>query len=183
MTVRLATKNDVPEILWTFAYARDFMKKTDNPTQWGDDWPNEEIVLSDIEKKICYVITEENVALGGEEILGVFTMIYGKDIDPTYEKIEPVDEGEYQADGKWLSDEPYGVIHRLAGNGKAKGVGTTAINFALDNCNGHVRVDTHANNKVMQKVFLKNGFKLTGLISVGFGEDPWRYAYEYVEEN
>ena len=182
MNVRLATREDIPEILWTFAIARDYMKKHDNPTQWGDDWPNQEILEEDIEKEICYVLTQENVALGGEEILGAFTMFYGKDCDPSYAEIWPIDENDIKAEGKWISDEPYGVIHRLAGNGKAKGVANKAIDFAIDKCNGHIRIDTHAKNKTMHKILLDNGFEVTGLISVGFGEDPWRYAYEYVEK-
>ena len=182
MHIRLAKLDDLSEIMWTYAFARDFMIKHDNPTQWGTDWPSEECIVSDIKKEICYVVVQENAALGTEDILGVFAMEIGADVEPTYAVIDPVDEGEYQADGAWLSEEPYAVIHRLAGNGRAKGIGTKAIDFAIDKSNGHVRVDTHAKNKIMQKVFLKNGFKFTGLINVNFGEDPWRYAYEYVEE-
>lgn len=42
---------------------------------------------------------------------------------------------------------------------------------------GHVRIDTHRDNKTMQHVILKNGFEYCGIIYLKNGEQ--RLAYEY----
>ena len=57
-------------------------------------------------------------------MVGTFFFVYGKDIEPTYADI---------TDGKWLDDSPYGVVHRIAGDGKVKGVGAFCINWAYGN--------------------------------------------------
>lgn len=50
----------------------------------------------------------------------VFAFILGA--DPTYSYIE---------NGNWLSDEPYGTIHRIAGDGMFSGVVKTAVVLCL----------------------------------------------------
>ena len=100
--IRLAEEKDFAEIMETFAYARRFMAENGNPSQWGTTHPPEERVRKDIEERQLYVYEQDG------ELCGVFAFILGD--EPAYERI---------GNGSWKSDEPYGVIHRIAGNGKA----------------------------------------------------------------
>ena len=53
-----------------------------------------------------------------------------------------------------------------------------AVDFCSEKCT-HLRADTHEDNKIMQKVVLKNGFQETGIIYVEDGTP--RIAYEKVK--
>ena len=43
---------DLPRLQEIFAVARNFMKSTGNPNQWSEDYPSNELLLSDIESGI-----------------------------------------------------------------------------------------------------------------------------------
>lgn len=162
MEIRHATENDFMRIMEIYAYARRFMAEHDNPKQWGaTNWPPEELIHDDIRNRNSYVCEAEG------RIVGVFYYNYGQDIDPMYAVIE---------DGAWISTEPYGVVHRIAGDGSVRGIGTFCINWAYEQC-GHLRIDTHEDNYVMQNLLLKLGFRRCGLIHVLEDNDP-RIAYE-----
>ncbi len=145
-----------------YQYARTFMAEHGNPNQWGPtNWPPEELIRADIAAGDSYVCIEDG------ELVGTFFFQYGPDIEPTYRTIY---------DGEWLEDSPYGVVHRMASNGRARGVGAFCLDWALGQC-GHLRVDTHGDNHVMQKLLGKLGFVHCGTIYVE--EDPYpRLAYE-----
>ncbi len=73
-------------------------------------------------------------------------------------------------------DRPYGVVHRLAGDGSVKGIGSACLEWAFGQC-GHLRIDTHGDNRVMQNLLKKSGFVYCGIIHVE--EDCYpRLAYE-----
>ena len=104
---RGAVRGDLPQILQIYAHAREAMAASGNPTQWGDNFPPQELLEEDIDSNRLFV----DVVNG--QLLGVFAFILG--VDPTYQVIE---------DGAWLNDTlPYGTIHRLASSGKSKGGG------------------------------------------------------------
>ena len=92
---------------------------------------------------------------------------YGKDIEPHYLDIE---------EGAWRDESPYGVVHRIAADGSEKGVGTFCIQWAYEQC-GHLRIDTHGDNTVMQNLLKKLGFVHCGTIYVEEDNDP-RLAFE-----
>ena len=100
-------------------------------------------------------------------MVGTFYFISGKDIEPTYAEI---------TDGAWLDDSPYGVIHRIASDGSTKGIGAFCIRWAFDQC-GHLRMDTHGDNRVMQRLLKKLGFVHCGTIYVEEDDYP-RLAFE-----
>ena len=100
---------------------------------------------------------------------GTFYYVQGKDIEPTYREI---------TDGSWLSDAPYGVVHRIAADGSEKGIGAFCVNWAFDQC-GHMRIDTHGDNRVMQRMLKKLGFVHCGTIYVQEDNYP-RLAFEKV---
>lgn len=53
-------------------------------------------------------------------------------------------------DGDWLDSSAYGVVHRIAGDGSEKGIGSFCINWAFNQCK-HLRIDTHGDNEVFEK--------------------------------
>ena len=163
MNIRLATENDLETILAMYAHARQFMRKTGNPNQWGDIHPLQELVEKDIQLGQSYICEDAEVPVG------VFAFIVGE--DPTYNVIE---------NGQWLSDAPYGTIHRLASNGRAKGVAKACFEYCRERI-PHLRVDTHEDNKVMQKVVTDFGFQYCGIIYVR-DRSP-RLAYEFVGDD
>jgi len=162
--IRKSTMDDLPVIMETYKYARDFMAEHGNPNQWGrTNWPPEWLIRSDIEKGNSYVCTL------GDDIVGTFYYIQGEDVEPTYAKLY---------EGTWLDDSEYGVIHMIPANGKAKGVVHTAIEWARKRCR-HFRIDTHGDNAVMQNLLKKEGMSYIGIIYVEEDNDP-RLAYEVV---
>ncbi len=160
--VRKALKNELPELMELYKAAQRFMAETGNPTQWGTFHPAFSMLEEDVELGRLYVIERD------DGIAGVFMFEIGE--DPTYIEID---------NGSWLDDSPYGVIHRIAARIGAKGVVREAMNFALTRI-GHIRIDTHENNKIMQHVLEKNGFRHRGVIYVYDGTP--REAYEYVSK-
>ena len=163
MTIRLATLNDLDTIKAIFVEAKKKMVSDGNQKQWQDiDYPFC-FTKTDIEKKQCYVIEEDN------ELVGTFTFIIGD--DPTYSYIE---------DGKWLSDKPYGTIHRIASNNKVKHIFKTVLDYVLS-FNVDIRIDTHKDNKRMIHLIETNGFKYCGIIYVRDGTP--RLAYQKERNN
>lgn len=162
MEIRHTTAADLPRIEEIYAGARAFMAEHGNPNQWGPtNWPPMELIRKDIEAGHSYVCTEAG------RVVGTFYYIYGPDIEPTYREI---------TDGAWQDESPYGVIHRLAGDGSVKGIGAFCIQWGLSQ-HPHMRVDTHTDNIVMQDLLGRLGFTQCGIIHVIEDNYP-RYAYE-----
>lgn len=155
--IRKAAPGDLPRILEIYAYARSFMAETGNPNQWGASHPPVEQTREDIATGRLYVICQK------ETVHGVF--FFTTEADPTYAVIY---------DGAWHRDTPYGVIHRIAGDGKG-GIVAAAVEFARTKTN-YLRIDTHRDNRVMQHALAKNGFGYCGVIHLANG-DP-RLAFD-----
>ena len=148
-----------------YAYARDFMARTGNPNQWGPtNWPPEALIHSDIKDGDSYVCINDD-----GDVIGTFFFIQGEDIEPTYRVI---------TDGAWMDDSAYGAVHRVASDGSERGIGQFCLNWAFEQC-GHLRIDTHPDNKIMQSLLTKLGFIKCGIIHVVEDNYP-RYAYEKV---
>ena len=156
--IRKSTMNDLPEMLEIFANARKYMAEHGNPNQWNDNWPSKEILISDIEIGQSYIVEDDE-----KGILATYAYILG--VDKTYLEI----------DGAWLTDKPYGTIHRLASSHKERDIFSFIIKEITPN-GLNMRIDTHANNASMIRAILKNGFKFCGVISPIEGGD--RNAYE-----
>ena len=155
-TVRQAMGTDLERILEIYAYAREFMARTGNPNQWGKTNPPRHVLEADIQNGNLYVVEDG-------QIHGVFAFLTGE--DPTYGYIDG---------GSWLSDAPYGTIHRVASDGSG-GVFSALMEFALKR-NPHLRIDTHRDNRVMQHVVEKHGFVYRGVIYLADGNP--RLAFE-----
>lgn len=157
--IRKATIQDFSEIQTIYAAARKFMAEHGNPNQWGNSNPPENLLKKNIEEEKLYVILSESA------VCGVF--YFSKEEDPTYKVIR---------EGAWHLDAPYGVIHRIAGNG-AKGILRTAVAFARQQIH-YLRIDTHADNYVMQRALEKQGFQKCGIINIADGSP--RIAYDLI---
>ncbi len=135
------------------------MAASGNPTQWGDNFPPQELLEEDIDSNRLFLY------LVNGELEAVFAFILGP--DPTYAAIE---------DGQWLDDTlPYGTVHRLASAGKAQGRGIGCdhlVSGALREpaCRHPRRQQDHAAPAG------KNGFTRCGVIHVADGTP--RFAYQ-----
>lgn len=160
--IRKATNNDIPKIMEIIAAAKAYMRKTGNMTQWAGNYPSPELIEKDILEGNEYVIERAD----GKGIFACFGIFPGD--DPTYAYIE----------GSWASDAPYAAIHRVASDGSEGGVVKRAVEFAKGK-HSHLRIDTHADNKPMQKAVTDAGFEYRGIIYLEDGAP--RMAYELVD--
>ena len=158
-SIRRGELSDIDRLMEIFEVARGFMKRTGNPNQWINGYPQREFIEQEIQTGHCWVCLDELKC-----VVATFCFIPGP--DPTYARIE---------DGAWISNAPYHVIHRLASDGSCQGVAETCIRW----CVAHsitLRADTHADNRVMQHLLEKNGFVRCGIIYVANGTP--RIAYQ-----
>ena len=161
--VRLAETKDLDAVEKVYDAARAYMAASGNPHQWGDDgYPHRELLEEDVSLRRLFVI-EENGA-----VHAVFAFMLGN--DPTYAYIE---------DGQWPNDKPYGTIHRIASDGRIKGMFTRAFDYCRSQID-EIRIDTHHDNKTMQHVVAKHGFRRCGIIYLENGAP--RIAYQYSKE-
>ena len=166
MHIRKAGIDDLNQIMRIYRVAQDFMFESGNPNQWGHFYPSKDLVKVDIAKGISYLICEGDDF--DSEPHAVFVLIDG--LEPTYQYIE---------DGRWLNEEPYITLHRIASDGRFHGI----FKFAIDYCKSlsdNIRIDTHNNNIIMQKQIERNGFRKCGTIYVADGSP--RIAYQWVNE-
>lgn len=158
MIIKKATINDLSEILEIYANAREFMRQNGNGSQWGNTHPSYELVVGSLSD--TYLCMEDNT------IACVF--YYSPKNDPTYDIIY---------DGKWLSDNPYGVVHRIASSQKVKGAAKFALNWAYSQLN-NLRIDTHRDNIPMQNLLNSLGFQYCGIIHLANGDERLAFQKE-----
>ncbi len=163
MYIRKTEINDLSVIMKIYEHARRFMAEHGNPDQWGPrSWPPEYLIRNDISEGCSYVCVDD-----GGIIRGTFYYKAGYEAEPLYRTI---------TGGAWVGPETYGVVHRIASDGKAMGTGTFCLGWALEQC-GHLRIDTHSDNTVMQNLLDKLGFTRCGTVYVTEDDSP-RTAYE-----
>lgn len=143
--VRKATKKDLPEILTIYESARQYMKENGNPRQWGDELPLAETTVEDIENDSLYVIERDG------QLCGVMEFHIGA--EPYYEEL---------AEGQWHYERDYATVHRIASNGRARGIFREFLAFGRTIC-PYIRIDTHLDNVVMQRLIEAEGFAYCGI--------------------
>ena len=126
--------------------------------RWVNGYPAREDIEKDLNRSALYLCESSD----GTE--GVFMFETGE--EPNYRRIE---------NGCWLNEKPYGFLHRIASAGRKKGVASFCVQWCLAWC-GNMRGDTHRDNKPMQRVFEKNGFKRCGTVYMEDGTP--RIAYQ-----
>ncbi|GHU79476.1 N-acetyltransferase [Bacteroidia bacterium] len=161
---RKAEQGDTERIWQIILQAKEQMRRM-NSRQWQDGYPAVENIASDIEKGYGYVLCEDS---------GV--MAYGAvvfDGEPAYGDIH----------GKWLTDLPYVVVHRLAvaDEVKNRGIATFFMQkvqaLAKQKGIGSFRVDTNFDNLYMQKMLFTLDFTYCGEV---FYDQNQRRAYEKI---
>lgn len=161
MEIRKSTPEDINEVMDCINTARQLMRESGNTVQWTNGYPSKGLMLESIEKGYNFLIINDN------EVVATFDFIIGD--DPNYSLIE---------NGAWLNDEKYGVVHRLASNGKAKGVAQFCFEWCFQ-LFPNIRIDTHETNVAMQKVLERLGYQKCGIIYVADGTP--RLAYQKID--
>ena len=159
--IRKAVESDLLDIKSIVAKARELMKASGNVNQWVDGYPSREVLLSDIRSGNAYLLLREDKAVAYSAMIDAPDTIYNS-----------------LAEGNWLNDESYGVLHRVASNGEAKGVFKEILLYASEHYS-NIRIDTHHDNKIMQRLLEQNGFVYCGVIFLGDGSP--RLAYQRIK--
>ncbi|MDQ4141497.1 MAG: GNAT family N-acetyltransferase [Bacteroidota bacterium] len=161
---RKAIPSEIPQI-WDILQQAIKRRKEDGSNQWQDGYPNPEVIKKDINKEAGFVLTE------GETIIGYSAVMVND--EPEYQKIK----------GKWLTNDDFVVVHRVAisdkylGKGLAKKILSFIEEFALRKNIYSIKADTNFDNIAMLKIFEKLGYSYCG--EVYFRGSP-RKAYEKV---
>lgn len=163
MEIRKTRIDELDKVMDIYARARRFMAEHENPTQWGNNKPSREQIEQDI------LAGKSHVCVENEEVAAVF--YFAHETDSTYQHIY---------EGKWLNDEEYSVVHRIASAGTVKGAGSFCMNWACGQSH-NVKIDTHKDNYVMQNMLKKCGFSHCGTIYLEDGEP--RLAFQRVCHN
>ena len=161
--IRKSGKEDIPYILPVIESAREYMRLNNNHNQWINGYPGEKEVVNDICAGNSYV----GLDMKGEIVM-TFAFIKGE--EPTYRNIY---------EGEWLNNEEYGTIHRIASNGKVKGVLNAACNFCFQKV-GNIRIDTHEDNVPMLRALENLSFLRCGIINCQDGSP--RIAFQKIKE-
>ncbi|MDR2283707.1 MAG: GNAT family N-acetyltransferase [Sphingobacterium sp.] len=161
---RQATALDV-DAVWGVLGEAIMKRRNDGSDQWQDGYPNREVVVEDIEKGYGFVAER----IGGGIV--AYIAVIGA-VEPAYEALT----------GKWLTERPYTVIHRLAVSQRdvIKGLGTwmmlEAEKVSLSQGRLSIKVDTNYDNAGMLRVFDKLGYVYCG--EVYFRGGAQRQAFE-----
>ena len=162
LEMRAARAEDIDRVMEVYAAAQDYMIASGNPTQWRRTNPARELIEDDVAFGRCRVLTEDGV------IRAVAAICDGE--DPAYPGIV----------GEWLNDKPYITIHRIASDGKVRGV----FRLVADECkriSDNVRVDTHENNRKMRENIAACGFVHCGTVFMADGSP--RLAFHWSREH
>ena len=165
IVIRKSTPEDFTQVCSVYRDAREFMNENGNPEQWKDSYPYTDLIIGDLSEN-----GNGYVAVEGDTILAAFYFEENAD-DPTYRTIY---------EGQWLNDLPYAVVHRIGVSSAARGrrIGKHCIEWAI-NKTGNLKIDTHRDNKPMQRLLTSLGFVHCGTIFVNVDGDKHRMAYQY----
>ncbi len=167
MLFRKTKKEDLEKVMEIINQAKKYFKEN-KIDQWQNGYPNEDSILNDIAEGESYVLCNDDKQ---KNILAVCAVSFRG--EKNYLVIEK---------GQWKSNIPYAVLHRVAvdNNFKGKGLSSIVVKETEKLCHEKnfrsIRIDTHEDNKPMQKLILKNGFEYCGIIYVADGSE--RFAYE-----
>lgn len=150
MKIRKSNPMDLAAMQRIYDAARRFMAEMGNSSQWQGGYPSNDLLLADMERDVSYVVEHNGY------IVGTFAFIPGE--DPTYASIE----------GAWPDNEPYGTIHRIASDGSMHGIADACLEFCLSK-RINIRIDTHADNKMMLRWVERAGFARCGIIHIADG--------------
>lgn len=157
MQFRKATAQDIGRIMEIIGDGQRQLARQ-GVDQWQDGSPSRETICSDIEQGVSHLLQD------GEEIIATVAITFAH--EETYDGI---------FEGQWLSDEPYGVVHRIAVSDGCKGkqIAMQIMRYAeqvtLEQGRHSVKVDTHADNTSMQRLLQKCGYSYCGKLVIEGG--------------
>ena len=147
---RKACLEDLDAVMAIIEDGRAFLKPQGGG-QWQNGYPTREDLKRDIQAGICYVILTP-----ADQIAATLSLSYHEnDYDHLYQ-------------GRWLSDEPYMVLHRCAVKKEHYGRGFGLALFQVFEIEAKrqgyrsLRIDTHENNLIMRHLLEKSGFVFCG---------------------
>ena len=163
-TIRPAQATDLESILAVLAAARIFMCETGNPHQWVDGYPSADVVERDLARGGGYGVEDDGT------LVAYFAFLPSP--EPTYARID---------DGAWLDDSsPYYVVHRIGSYPHAHGIFDAILVWCFAQ-HPNIRIDTHRDNRIMQHLITRYGFRYCGIIYVASGAE--RLAYQKIRDN
>lgn len=167
--IRPAVSEDIPGIMPVLAAAKGIMRESGNSGQWVNGYPSEADIRADITSGIARVVlSAPSAGMHGGRIAGYFAFMPSP--EPSYARI---------FDGKWLDDSrPYHVMHRIGSYPDARGVLSAMLDYAFS-YDDNIRVDTHADNLIMQRLLSRFGFTRCGTILLSNGSP--RLAYQRLQ--
>ena len=166
MDIRLANLDNLDDIMSLINQAKNYFKRN-HIDQWQNGYPNASTIRNDINARKSYVLTQDHRIIG--------TMYYAFEDDSDYHHIK---------NGHWLTNSPYGVIHRVVVDESFKGHGLAhqLLSYGEKQLRAmnvkSIRMDTHLDNVSMQRFLHKNGFVYCGEISLRKNEP--RIAFEKI---
>ncbi|MCI8402999.1 MAG: GNAT family N-acetyltransferase [Lachnospiraceae bacterium] len=167
MIFRKTQKSDREQVVSLWQQAREYFKEQ-RIDQWQDGYPDIETLKEDIRSGESYVLEDSHT---------------GRILATAYISLAPEPDYREIFEGSWQWEYPYGVVHRVAVSPDHKGQGLAGIliSHARDMCRergaGSLRIDTHEDNRSMQRMLEKNGFTRRGVIYLG-RDGARRIAFE-----
>lgn len=144
--IRPTQEGDIPSLLEIFENAKRYMRQQGNMEQWAGAYPDAEAVRRDMSEGWSYVVECDG------EVVGTFCMMTAP--EPTYAKLP-------------LSGA-YHTLHRVASNGKMRGVVGAAVAYSHSIC-PRVCIDTHPDNVAMLRAISNLGMDAIGTITLADG--------------
>lgn len=156
--MRKANEADLQTVLDLIDSGRKIMMASDNTHQWDANHPSRQQIEEDIANGVSYLLTENGNPIA--------TFAFMPSPEPTYNIIY---------EGHWLNDNPYYVIHRVAGLPGHGGIFYDILDWSFTQSD-NIRIDTHKYNKIMRHCLEKYGFTYCGIIHLASGDE--RVAYQ-----
>ncbi len=162
-TFRKAKTEEHQEI-WAILESAIQRRKEEGSNQWQDGYPNPNVVQKDISNGNGFVLVNQD-----ETIVGYAAVLIND--EPEYANIQ----------GKWLTNDDFIVMHRVAisdkylGQGLAQKMLQYMEEYAISNSIFSIKADTNFDNIGMLKIFEKQGYVYCG--EVTFRGTP-RKAFE-----
>lgn len=163
--LRKANSNDSADI-WTILQQAIEQRRLDGSTQWQDGYPNPTSIQADIDNGYGFVLVNSD-----DTVIAYAAVILNN--EPAYEAI----------DGKWLTNNDFFVVHRVAVSNtmKGKGIATELFRllepFAVAQQVFSIKVDTNFDNAPMLKILDRLGYTYCGEV---FFRGSARKAFEKV---
>ena len=148
---RKAKIEDLNQIMEAVEDSREVLRLQGNG-QWQDGYPNQNDFINDINNGRLFVTFDKDP----NNIVGVCALTYREE------------DYHHLYEGKWLTDLPYMVMHRISvkkeyrSQGYGKALFNVFIEVAKNKGYHSLRIDTHENNIRMRNIIQEFGFVFCG---------------------